>query len=238
MSQRPKNVCTEKKCNCLLTAPKFGAIAFRVGSEALQQERKMGRYFKPQREHYIPKGSIKIADKKSTAVAYIYERNGKVYGMVFVGKQQKPLWHYRFRDAADRAKRIAGQFSTTAASEKQRTEYREASRAKDKAAVFKVGDVFRHSWGYEQTNVDYYQVVGVKGRYATVRQINSEGNEEGFMSGKCVPVLGSFKGEEKRCLMKDGRITVDSYGAQAYFVEPTMVAGMPIYPGSYYSYYA
>ena len=38
---------------------------------------------------------------------------------------------------------------------------------------FKVGDVFYDSWGYDQTNIDFYQVVETTARTVTLREIAS-----------------------------------------------------------------
>ena len=38
----------------------------------------------------------------------------------------------------------------------------------------KVGDILEASWGYDQTNVDYYQVVGVKGKMVKIREIGAK----------------------------------------------------------------
>lgn len=77
---------------------------------------------------------------------------------------------------------------------------RKAKRAAEKAeALAKVqeGDIFVASWGWEQTNIDAYQVVAKKGATVTLREIavaSVEGSE-GFMSDRVVPVLNHFIGE-------------------------------------------
>ena len=60
----------------------------------------------------------------------------------------------------------------------------------------KVGDVFSSSFGYEQTNVCFYQVIGFRGKMVQVRRIESEKVYEASMSGKCRPVKDSFIKEE------------------------------------------
>ena len=35
----------------------------------------------------------------------------------------------------------------------------------------RVGDIFEASWGYDQTNVDHYQVVGVTGKSVRIREV-------------------------------------------------------------------
>jgi hypothetical protein len=48
---------------------------------------------------YIPKGSAKVADKHSDAVAYVSESNGAYYAVVYYGEQSKPIANYRYRTA-------------------------------------------------------------------------------------------------------------------------------------------
>ena len=59
---------------------------------------------------------------------------------------------------------------------------------------FKEGDILHHSWGYDQTNCDFYQVVVVKKASVVLRPIGSKGVEEsdGFMSQSVMPVKDAF----------------------------------------------
>lgn len=63
----------------------------------------------------------------------------------------------------------------------------------------KTGDIFYDSWGYGQTNIDYYEVVGVtkSKKSVYVRPIKSTKEETGFMTGPATPVRGDFTGEKK-----------------------------------------
>lgn len=48
----------------------------------------------------------------------------------------------------------------------------------------KVGDIFSASWGYEQTNVDFFQVIALVGESSVrVREVNPEIVEEKAVSG-------------------------------------------------------
>lgn len=66
-------------------------------------------------------------------------------------------------------------------------------------APVKVGDIFYNSWGYDQTNIDWYQVVGVTptGKSVKVRPIAGKVKETGFMSGESAPQKGKFTGAAK-----------------------------------------
>lgn len=59
-----------------------------------------------------------------------------------------------------------------------------------------VGDLFYSSWGYEQVNIDFYQVVNVSKSSVTVARIKDKRQyEPGGMSGHTVPQPGQFCGE-------------------------------------------
>lgn len=80
----------------------------------------------------------------------------------------------------------------------------------------KLNDVFSYSWGYDQTNVNYYQVVGFKGKSTVlIREISSrmvESKGYSSMAGECEPRLNSFIGDE----VIEKRIGISSYNNQVY----------------------
>lgn len=73
------------------------------------------------------------------------------------------------------------------------------------------GDIFYNSWGWEQTNIDFYEVVSVtkSGKTATLRKLasNDVEDEGGFMTGKTTAIAGEYRGEafKKRVNDYDGR---------------------------------
>jgi hypothetical protein len=63
--------------------------------------------------------------------------------------------------------------------------------------VPKVGDIFYSSWGYEQTNIDFYRVEAVKNQTITLKQMSSTRTYTGPMCGETVPDTGNVTGEAK-----------------------------------------
>jgi len=61
------------------------------------------------------------------------------------------------------------------------------STLKKPLPVVKVGDIYVSQWGYDQTNVDYYQVMQVKSKTAVLAQIGCNKTYTGPMNGTCVP---------------------------------------------------
>lgn len=82
-------------------------------------------------------------------------------------------------------------------------EQRRASSTTPNAEGVFVGDLFRDEWGYEQTNVDYYQVVALKGRHTIiVKRLNEKHgevlSENGIstLTGRSRPIRDSFKTDD------------------------------------------
>lgn len=99
------------------------------------------------------------------------------------GGREKQEKYYSFRDLDARESYIAGVLVNAAKAEAykaERVEAKKKARAEFKNP-YKVGDVLYESWGYEQTNVNFYQIIKVTGRTVTFQEIGCEsiGNEGG-----------------------------------------------------------
>ena len=80
----------------------------------------------------------------------------------------KKIW-YGFATEEEIRKAVEGRTESTAKTT------RKAAKADEKINKFgvKVGDIFRASWGYEQTNNDFFQVIALVGESSIrVREVN------------------------------------------------------------------
>ena len=98
-----------------------------------------------------------------------------------------------------------------AAAYKEERKIARANARKEAIANVKEGDIYVASWGWEQTNVDAYQVVAKKGASVVLREIALESIEgsEGFMSDRVRPVKDAFIGEEFKKRIVGKHINVD-----------------------------
>jgi len=66
------------------------------------------------------------------------------------------------------------------------------------------GDLFVSSWGYGQTNIDYFQVVGVKGKMIEVCRIQGANlsYDARCFQGTTKPVPNAFTSEARRYLVR------------------------------------
>lgn len=103
---------------------------------------------------------------------------------------------------------------------------------KQKAVELKIDDIFVCSWGYEQTNIDFYQIIKLTEKTATVRQIEGRIIEQdGNFSGTVEPKKDAFKGKPLRRKIK-------RYGNQIFvninsFSSASLWDGKPEYYTSY-----
>lgn len=164
---------------------------------------------------------------------------GQIVAQAFTGKAGRPTWHYRFRNADHLAAEIERTIRGCEATARHKAE-RKAERAA--AVSVAVGDVFEASWGYDQTNIDYYEVTRVVGpKTVEVRPIAAVAWETLHMQGRCVPSPGQFIGAPMRKRVRavgDGgaAITINSF-TTATRLAP-VVDGVPAYGSSAWTAYA
>lgn len=172
---------------------------------------------------------------KELGEIYLGEQNGRFEAIAYHGKAARQDWYFTFRSrerldahVADYATRLRG------------NEAYKAARAieRKKPHDLMVGDVLSAMWGYDQTNVDYYQVTRVSDRCVWVRPIAGECVETGSMYGDCVPLPGAFLAgsKETRHVVNAGRVKIDNVRS-ASRVGYREVGGVKVYEVSHWSSY-
>jgi hypothetical protein len=189
--------------------------------------------------------SLVFADEALGLQAFeMVGKDGAVYGMAFSGMRCKPDYHYRFKSAeaasAHREKWAAGKRSSYEAKKGRAAARREGLR--DAGKRLAAGDVLVASWGYEQTNYDYYQVTRVFGvRSVEIRELAQQAADDSALSmaGDCVPVKGSFIGEPMvKRVDECGRVKVRNSGVWASKKEAVLVGGVEVFKPDHYTNYA
>lgn len=191
------------------------------------------------RKFYIPKTAKQIDAFGTDAAVYVYDENHNrpIFGaLAFHGKANKPDWHYTFKTEERRAQYIADYLK----GRKERAERMATRRQarKDWVCPYKVGDIFRTSWGYDQTNIEYFELIEIRGKVGILREIAQMREETGFMQGKCVPIPGKYIGEPTRHIASEYGFKMSNWGRYARKIEPTIVAGCKVYGSSHWTAYA
>lgn len=104
----------------------------------------------------------------------------------YSGRSQKKDWFFRFNTV----ERMHEKINETIQTRKNRQQELIERKAKQKELAeqysadhfFKIGDIVVNSWGYEQTNIEYYQVTKITKRQITVERIAGEMVENSMYS--------------------------------------------------------
>ena len=130
--------------------------------------------------------------------------------------KDKILWNYRFKTEQERETYIqkfeAKQKTFEQEQEERKQKFSEAK--KNMVNPFKVGDLLYDSWGWEQTNIDFYQVVEVGTKSVKIRSIGQNMvRATGWASELVYPKKDDFQGEPETKILQmfsDGRPYIKS----------------------------
>ena len=145
-----------------------------------------------------------------------YENGGRPCVKVFRGNSSKAVAHYRFSSEERREESL--EFYKAMA--KKNADYKAEKKAKKAATSnedVELGAVYYSSWGYDQTNVDFYEVVGRFGKKGLwFREIASERTYSDYMTGSCTAAKGEFTGEPFKKILSDTKwIRLNTYSAMS-----------------------
>ena len=163
---------------------------------------------------------------------------GAPCAVAFRGKAIKPAFRYRFRSDELRAAHCNEWIQA-----REAAQIRQAARRAERNTphALAVGDVLMSMWGYEQTNVDYYQVIELHGRtQVTLCQIARRSEETASMQGDCTPLPGQFIGKPSHRRVDGARNTVRlSSFERASKIEPlAVIDSVRIWPVDHWTAYA
>lgn len=142
---------------------------------------------------YIPQGFEPISE---SPLAAFYGSPDGTMAIAYIGKRSNHEWFYKFKDKEQRNKRIQETIDRLNSWEEWKLA-RKVRRLNQFDDV-EIGDILYDSWGYEQTNIDFYQVVAKTKGTITIREIagyltdESTGNS---MAGYKRAKKGAFVGE-------------------------------------------
>lgn len=152
------------------------------------------------RQAFIPAGARLVPGPPGGAVyTYTREKNGVLmcYAVAFRGTSARAEWHHCYKSDAQRAEHIDQFHRSIRGSAELR-----AARSAERSAwtnPLTAGAILYTSWGYDQTNVEFFAVTRVSGRRTWVREIAAEYEATGFMSGRTWPAIPiRYTGDETR----------------------------------------
>ncbi len=145
------------------------------------------------RRSYLPPAqrdqAPQVPDGTNLEVWSWEDESGKPHAICFWGNANKPLWHHRFSNDQQRQRKI----DATVERSRSHVKGKESAR-KEKLAfkhTLKVGDILYSSWGYDQTNIDFYEIVRVSEKSVWTYQVRTK-TVETDQGTRVVPNEGDY----------------------------------------------
>lgn len=156
-----------------------------------------------------------------------YSNNGRLICAMFSGKSSKPFSHFYYQTEEKRIEAIEKQKNYESNNEIARLQREE--QYKIEAEKIQVGSILFSSWGYEQTNIDFYIVLERKNDFVIIQEIGAKCVESGDMTGKVIADPTKVIGEPfRKKISKAASISLNSFSYCALW------DGRPKYFSSYY----
>lgn len=194
---------------------------------------------KQNRTRWIPHGYELISKDERFGFEVYGRLQPKVVAIAYGGKRTKHDWHIQFRSESDLMQHIERTLRGYMQSAELKAKYKAERTAPHDVQV---GDIFRCSWGYDQTNIEYFQCTRVLGAMIEICKIGCDSEDIEFMQGRSVPLLDAFIGEpmRKRVSMHGGEPSVSIYSfANAHRMKPVAKIGdKPLFESSHWTAYA
>ena len=148
---------------------------------------------------------------------------------MFYGKSYKPAWHYRFKSLDE-----LDNYTNKYLGNKDDIEKSKEQRKLTKDHDIKVGDIFYTNWGYDQTNIDFYEVVAVRGTRIDMKELRQVLDSHSGNYDAVLPAEGPdrFADDKVRTVSARADGTVTSLSSFEY---PTKWDGKPKYQTDAYS---
>jgi len=170
---------------------------------------------------YIPAGYT-VLKQTEHGVVYRSQHDGSPIAIAYAGKRKDSAWHYRF-NSEERMIEKTEEFLAGLQAWEDRKFLRKLER-RAKAGQVEVGDIFSNAWGYDQTNVEFYQVIAKTNGTFTIQEIAQRSLGEapsGPMSDYVTPVKDVFLKDSKPMVktslnMKHGCLSPVAPGAKVF----------------------
>ena len=172
---------------------------------------------------------VKLLDEDLSCVVFIgTDKKGRPIAHGYRGRSLKPAFSHYYPSTEKRTESVNKWMlnQTTA----NRTYVRQPR-------TLEIGDVLRSSWGYDQTNIDYYLVLRLIGKtQVVIIEIGSEIIQTGDMQGDCIPNPKNIIGDEMTKVADGDRVKIESF-ASASKITPKIIAGTKLYDASSWTAY-
>ncbi len=136
-----------------------------------------------------------VESEKPLYCIYVSDKN--LMTMAFTGKKGKHTSYYSHTDKEKMEKFISNAVESNKRHQADKDEWKTKRKKETQAelANVKIGDIYHASWGYEQTNNNFWQVTDIKKSMLTLKPIGStivEDSESSWGSNIVTPIKDGF----------------------------------------------
>lgn len=160
-------------------------------------------------DHLMEKEGAEKNTMGDRIIVTYYEKNA-LCAAVWVSNMPRPVYHYAFSAPENRNKFVAEQMELG-----YNEELRQLARRKEaevKANKLKPGAILFSSWGYEQTNIDFYIVLERKPASVVIQEIAQHKRMTEADAGICTPDPDTKIGSPfLKMIDKHGTVRLNSY---------------------------
>lgn len=141
---------------------------------------------------------------------HYYDNNGKLAVNVykdfsspkpivtmFIGKAQKPKYHYCFKNEMEATRFIKNhvEYELKRINDRIKSKEEEKELKKNYKTSLKPGDIMHGSWGYDMTINEFYQITEIRNRTVILREVGMERKAAGYYYEDVRPCTNCFVGE-------------------------------------------
>ena len=170
---------------------------------------------------WIPEKATVVKEKNGLGVVYVYHLPHPVSGgdrllaVAYRGNAAKSSFHTAFKDVLRVDLTIRNFFDSLRQHKDRVSKYRAESY---QPHTFKVGDIITNSWGYDQTNVDWYRVSKISSHYVWLQPICGRTEETGFMSGNSTPHIDTSNDDPTKWGFQDTKEPAQKHRASGSYI--------------------
>lgn len=128
------------------------------------------------RDQITPQGATLVIKNDMVEVSTFNNATGSPCAIGYIGKSNKPAMRFRFKSEGDRDAHVQTFIKVTTENlTARKNAIAERRIARKVPNALKEGDILYTSWGYDQTNINFYQVVKVvSDSTVQIREIKSK----------------------------------------------------------------
>ncbi|HCU1834415.1 hypothetical protein [Acinetobacter baumannii] len=187
---------------------------------------------------FFYEGSQVITNKLTGTVYYVSLEEKCV--VAYKGRAKKPFLYNGFSTIENMKEAVKKSIESDNRSYSNKIADKEAE--KQSIAKFRkdleIGTILYSSWGWEQTNVEFYQVIEKSGAFCTIREIGQMLDPHTDMQGYVVPVPNEFVGEPMQKKIMNGYVVIHKSATASPLSYETLPTGTKVYKRCYTSSYA